>query len=243
MERSGIQGYACGTGSPAPGARLSAMKTIESMIAEVESEVRMTADTLGFDHLSPAVLAALRAVPRHAFVPPEDRDLAYANHPLPIGKGQTISQPYIVAIMSQLLGLAAGERVLELGTGCGYQAAVLAAMGLEVYTIEIVSELAQLARRTLAGLGYDQVQVRAGDAWDGWPEAAPFAGIIVTAAAPRLPDPLIEQLKPGGRLVIPLGGVYEIQELAVYEKDAAGAIRGRGVLPVRFVPVTGRLGR
>ncbi len=215
----------------------------ETLLAEVEAEVRFTARALGFDQLTPAVRAALAEVPRHSFVPPEQRELAYLDYPLPIGRGQTISQPYIVAIMSQLLGVTAGDRVLELGTGSGYQAAVLAAMGLAVYTIEIVPELADQAHRTLASLGYDQVQVRAGDGWGGWPEAAPFDGIIVTAAAPRLPELLLAQLKPGGRLVIPLGGPDELQQLAVYEKDASGAIRGQDLLPVRFVPVTGRLGR
>ncbi len=214
----------------------------EALLAEVEAEVRFTAPALGFDQLTPAVRAALAEVPRHAFVPPQQRDLAYLDHPLPIGRGQTISQPYIVAIMSQLLGVGAGDRVLELGTGSGYQAAVLAAMGLAVYTIEIVPELAEQARKTLAALGYDQVQVRAGDGWGGWPEAAPFDGIIVTAAAPHLPDPLLVQLKPGGRLVIPMGGPDEPQQLAVYEKDASGTIRGQEILPVRFVPVTGGLG-
>ncbi len=215
----------------------------ESLIAEIESEVRHTRQELGFDRLAPAVRAALSAVPRHAFVPPAQRDLAYANHPLPIGSGQTISQPYIVAIMSQLLQCGAGERVLEIGTGCGYQAAVLAAMGLAVYSMEIVLELAQRARTTLAELGYDQVQVRTGDGWQGWPEAAPFAGIIVTAAAPRLPKFLLEQLRPGGRLVIPLGAPEAIQDLCVYVKEATGQAKGHQVLPVRFVPMTSGLRR
>ncbi len=215
----------------------------DALIAEVESEVSATADSLGFDRLSPAVLAALREVPRHAFVPAEHQALAYRNHPLPIGGGQTISQPYIVAIMSQLLGVDPGDRVFELGTGSGYQAAVLAAIGVDVYTVEIVPELAKRAQRTLAGLGYTGVQVRAGDGWKGWPEAAPFDGILVTAAAPRVPEPLIDQLKTGGRLVIPVGEPWDIQELAVYEKDAAGRLRGKALLPVRFVPVTGAQGR
>ncbi|WP_295450127.1 protein-L-isoaspartate(D-aspartate) O-methyltransferase [uncultured Thiodictyon sp.] len=218
------------------------MKERESLIAEVESEVRLTASALGFDRLDPAVRAALLAVPRHAFVPPGQRALAYADHPLPIGRGQTISQPYIVAIMSQLLRVGAGERVLELGTGCGYQAAVLAAMGLDVYTIEIVQELAAGARMRLAELGYDRVQVQTGDGWHGWPQAAPFDAIIVTAAAPRQPQPLLEQLKPGGRLVIPLGEPDSIQQLAVYMKGPSGQLAGQKVLPVRFVPVTGTLG-
>jgi protein-L-isoaspartate(D-aspartate) O-methyltransferase len=219
------------------------MKERELLIAEVESEVRLTASALGFDCLDPAVRAALLAVPRHAFVPPGQRAQAYADHPLPIGRGQTISQPYIVAIMSQLLRASTGERVLELGTGCGYQAAVLAAMGLDVYTIEIVPELAAAARMRLTELRYDRVQVRTGDGWHGWPEAAPFDAIIVTAAAPRVPQPLLEQLKPGGRLVIPVGEPDRIQQLAVYVKGPSGAVEWQYLLPVRFVPVTGDLGR
>jgi protein-L-isoaspartate(D-aspartate) O-methyltransferase len=210
----------------------------EALIAEVQEDVRLTAHALGFSRLSPEVVEALRAVPRHAFVPERQRDLAYGNHPLPIGGGQTISQPYIVAIMTQLLGVGPGDRVFELGTGSGYQAAVLAALGVEVYTVEIVPELAQRARTTLAELGYDRVQVRAGDGWAGWPEAAPFDGIIVTAAAPRLPEPLIDQLRPGGRLVIPVGEPGGFQVLAVYRKEAGELVR-EAQLPVRFVPVTG----
>ncbi len=215
----------------------------EALIEEIESNVLETADALGFSRLAPEVLAAMREVPRHAFVPPEQQALAYRNHPLPIGGGQTISQPYIVAIMSQLLGVGPGDRVFELGTGSGYQAAVLAAMGVEVYTVEIVPELARRAERTLAELGYEGVHVRAGDGWLGWPEAAPFDGIVVTAAAPRIPDPLIDQLKAGGRLVIPVGEAWDLQQLAVYEKDASGRLRGQLLLPVRFVPVTGAQGR
>jgi protein-L-isoaspartate(D-aspartate) O-methyltransferase len=214
----------------------------EALIAEVEADVRLTADTLGFSRLSPEVLAALRAVPRHAFVPELQRDLAYGNYPLPIGGGQTISQPYIVAVMSQMLGVAAGDRVFELGTGSGYQAAVLAAMGVEVYTVEIVPTLAERAAQTLAGLGYDKVQVRTGDGWLGWPAEAPFDGIIVTAAAPRIPEPLVDQLKTGGRLVIPVGDPEDVQQLVVYEKAASGKLVGRSRLPVRFVPVTGNQG-
>ena len=215
----------------------------EALIAEIEADVRLTAHELGFSRLEPAVIAALRSVPRHAFVPEWQQDLAYGNHPLPIGAGQTISQPYIVAIMSQLLGVGQGDRVFELGTGSGYQAAVLAAMGVEVYTVEIVPELAERARETLDSLGYDKVQVRAGDGWLGWPEAAPFDGIIVTAAAPRIPEPLVEQLKTGGRLVIPVGQPDGVQQLVVYEKEPSGELVGRHHLPVRFVPVTGVHGR
>jgi len=215
----------------------------DALLTELESDVRMTAAAIGFDRLTPAVSDALRRVPRHAFVAPEQRDLAYANYPLPIGSGQTISQPYIVAIMSQLLGVGAGDRVFELGTGSGYQAAVLAALGVAVYSMEIVPELAERARMTLQALGYDQVQVRTGDGWLGWPEVAPFDGIIVTAAAPHLPETLLDQLKPGGRLVIPIGAPGGHQELALYQKGPAGAVTGHNLLPVRFVPVTGGLGR
>ena len=215
----------------------------DALIAEVESDVRASAGSLGFSRLAPEVLAALREVPRHAFVPPDQQALAYGNHPLPIGSGQTISQPYIVAIMSQLLGVGPGERVFELGTGSGYQTAVLAAMGVEVYTVEIVPELARRAAQTLSELGYDGVHVRTGDGWLGWPEAAPFDGIVVTAAAPRVPEPLIDQLKAGGRLVIPVGEPCEIQQLAVYKKDSAGRLEGESLLSVRFVPVTGAQGR
>jgi protein-L-isoaspartate(D-aspartate) O-methyltransferase len=211
----------------------------ERLVDRIEAEVRMTASALGFERLDPTVADAMRQVPRHLFVPSTQRAFAYLNHPLPIGKGQTISQPYIVAIMSQLLVVGAGDRVFELGTGSGYQAAVLAQMGVEVYSVEIVPELAERAREQLAAAGYPQVQVRAGDGWLGWPEAAPFDAIILTAAAERLPDQLISQLKPGGRLLMPIGGVDEIQQLVWFEKDDSGQLHRRDLLPVRFVPVTG----
>ncbi len=212
-----------------------------ALLAEVEADVRMTADALGFSSLDPAVANALGQVPRHAFVPAPQRKQAYINYPLPIGRGQTISQPYIVAIMTQLLGVGPGDRVFELGTGSGYQAAVLAQMGVEVYSVEIVPELADKAAETLRGLGYDSVHVRAGDGWLGWPDAAPFDGILVTAAAPKVPETLIEQLAPGGRLVIPIGGPTDVQNLILFEKLASGELIRRNVLPVRFVPVTGPL--
>lgn len=189
------------------------------------------------------VLGAFEKVERHAFVPDRYRAHAYQDHALPIQAGQTISQPYIVALMTQLIDPLTTDTVLEIGTGSGYQAAMLAAMGVEVYTVEIVPELADHARETLDSLGYDKVQVRAGDGWLGWPEAAPFDGIIVTAAAPRIPEPLVEQLKTGGRLVIPVGQPDGVQQLVVYEKDASGELVGRHHLPVRFVPVTGGHGR
>jgi protein-L-isoaspartate(D-aspartate) O-methyltransferase len=188
------------------------------------------------DVRDPRVLAAMRKVPRHLFVPPSMADEAYDDHPLPIGEGQTISQPYIVALMTEMLGLKGGERVLEVGTGSGYQAAVLAEIAGEVYSIEILEPLARQAGATLGRLGYGGVRVRAGDGYLGWPEAAPFDAVIVTAAPDHVPQPLLDQLKVGGRLVIPVGDFY--QELVVCTKSAAGVSR-RGVIPVRFVPMTG----
>jgi protein-L-isoaspartate(D-aspartate) O-methyltransferase len=182
------------------------------------------------------VLAAMRTVPRHRFVPEALRPEAYDDHPLPIGEGQTISQPYIVAIMSELLRLEGGERVLEVGTGSGYQAAVLAGLAAEVYSIEIVEPLARQAAATLRELGYTGVAVRAGDGYLGWPEAAPFDAIIVTAAPDHVPQPLVDQLKPGGRLVIPVGVFY--QELLQCVKAPQG-LQCTSVIPVRFVPLTG----
>jgi protein-L-isoaspartate(D-aspartate) O-methyltransferase len=182
------------------------------------------------------VLAAMGKVPRHQLVPREVRSQAYADRPLPIGEGQTISQPYIVAYMTEQLRLKGGERVLEVGTGSGYQAAVLAEIAAEVYTIEIVAALGKRAEGDLARLGYKNVTVRIGDGYRGWPEKAPFDAIVVTAAPPEVPAPLIEQLKPGGRLVLPVGETF--QELLLVTKDAGGVQRKR-LLPVRFVPMTG----
>jgi protein-L-isoaspartate(D-aspartate) O-methyltransferase len=188
----------------------------------------------------PLTLAAMRKVERHRFVPEASVESAYADHPLPIGHGQTISQPYIVAFMTEALGLQGGERVLEVGTGSGYQAAVLAEIAARVYTIEIVEPLATEARERLAALGYRNVEVRSGDGYRGWPEAAPFDAIIVTAAAPRIPEPLTDQLADGGRLVIPVGD--EFQELVVVTRRGTG-LEERRVLPVRFVPMTGEVRR
>lgn len=211
---------------------------VERLIAEIEADVAMTAGQLGFDRLEPAVIQALREIPREVFVPPTERHLAYRNHPLPIGQGQTISQPYIVAIMSQLLGVGPGDRVFELGTGSGYQAAILAAMGVEVYSVEIVPELAERAAATLATLGLDRVRVKAGDGWLGWPEAAPFDAIVLTAAATEIPRPLVEQLKPGGRLLMPLGDPQRVQQLVLFVRGPQGDLIQREILAVRFVPVT-----
>jgi protein-L-isoaspartate(D-aspartate) O-methyltransferase len=184
------------------------------------------------------VLTAMRKVPRHDFVSPAARMDAYGDHPLPIGHGQTISQPYIVAFMTEALGLKGSEKVLEVGTGSGYQAAVLSGVASEVYSIEIVAPLAEEARERMARLGYRNVFVRAGDGYKGWPEAAPFDAIIVTAAAPKIPEPLKAQLKDGGRLVIPLGD--ENQELVLLTRRG-DAYDERRVLPVRFVPMTGEV--
>lgn len=184
------------------------------------------------------VLAAMREVPRHLFVPPEMRPSAYDDRPLPIGEGQTISQPYIVGLMSELLGVGPGDRVLEIGTGSGYQAAVLAAMGCEVYSIEIRESLALSAGERLEGAGYPGVHLRVGDGYQGWPQAAPFAGIIVTAAPDRIPEPLLEQLRMGGRMVIPVGDFYQTLKVLTRTEDG---VTERPVIPVRFVPMTGEV--
>ena len=183
-------------------------------------------------------LAAMRKVPRHEFVPAEMEPRAYEDRPLPIGHEQTISQPYIVAFMTEALGLRGGETVLEVGTGSGYQAAVLAEIAARVYSIEIVAPLAERARADLARLGYRNVHVRAGDGYQGWPEAAPFDAIMVTAAAPRIPEPLLAQLKDGGRLIIPVG---EDDQSLVVIRRTGDRFAEQTVLPVRFVPMTGKV--
>lgn len=184
----------------------------------------------------PEVLRAMRKVPRHAFVPKSQQMQSYEDRPLPIGHRQTISQPYIVALMSELADVGPGDTVLEVGTGSGYQAAVLAELGAKVFSIEIVEPLAKRAATTLEELGYDDVEVRHGDGYAGWPEHAPFDAVVVTAAPPKIPAPLKEQLKVGGRLVIPVGKYF--QSLKVVTRTRKG-FREREVLPVRFVPMTG----
>ena len=186
----------------------------------------------------PRTLQAMRKVPRHLFVPAASASQAYEDYPLPIGHGQTISQPYIVAFMTEALGLKGGETVLEVGTGSGYQSAVLSEIAARVYSIEIVTALAEEARARLARLAYATVEVRAGDGYLGWPEKGPFDAIMVTAAAPRIPEPLKEQLRDGGRLILPVGD--ESQELIVVTRRGA-AFEERRVLPVRFVPMTGKV--
>ena len=184
-----------------------------------------------------ATLTSMRTVPRHEFVPPEHQPDAYGDFPLPIGYGQTISQPYIVAYMTEVLRPHPGMKVLEVGTGSGYQAAVLAAAGCEVYTVEIFEALATAARNRLAALGFRKVTVRHGDGHFGWSEHAPFDAVIVTAAAGYIPPELIEQLKPGGRMIIPVGSVYGVQYLILVEKDAQGKVTTRTLIPVQFVPM------
>jgi|SRR5439155_1608281 len=183
------------------------------------------------------VLAAMRSVPRHLFVPPGAESHAYDDSPLSIGHEQTISQPYIVALMTELVRPRADDRALEIGTGSGYQAAVLSRVVGTVYTIEIVEALARAAEQRLKALDYRSVVVRAGDGYAGWPERAPFDVIVVTAAPDHVPQPLVDQLKPGGRMVIPVGSVYERQDLDLIEKDLSGATSTRHVTPVRFVPL------
>lgn len=202
---------------------------------------RMVEDQIVARGVSDAtVIRAMKKVPRHEFVPENFQNQAYRDHPLPIGHEQTISQPYIVAFMTEKLNLKGGEKVLEIGTGSGYQAAVLAEIAKEVYTIEIVEALANRAARTLKEQGYDNVHVRAGDGYQGWPEHAPFDAIMVTAAPDHVPQPLIEQLKKGGRMIIPVGSMF--QELRLIEKTEEGVIE-RDILPVRFVPMTGEAQR
>ena len=185
---------------------------------------------------NPRVLSALLKVERHRFVPEENLNSAYSDQPLPIGEGQTISQPYIVALMTELLDLKGDEKVLEIGTGSGYQAAILAELSKEVYTIEIIESLASMSKKRLSELGYQNIQVKAGDGYLGWPEFAPFDAIIVTAAPDHIPKPLIEQLKEGGRMVVPVG--THTQELKKIVKRS-GKIETTDVIPVLFVPMTG----
>jgi protein-L-isoaspartate(D-aspartate) O-methyltransferase len=203
-----------------------------------QSRLRMVRDQIQQRGIrNQAVLEAMRATPRHLFVPDAQRDSAYQDHPLPIGYSQTISQPYIVAFMTELLDVAKSHRVLEIGTGSGYQAAVLSPLAGQVYTIEIVPELAKRSASLLEKLGYANVTVRLGDGYKGWPEKAPFDRIILTAAPPELPQALVDQLKPGGRLVAPVGGSSWTQELILVEKSANGKLSRRSVLDVRFVPM------
>ncbi len=205
-----------------------------ALVAELRAEARDSATRIGRE-----VLDALARVPRHQFVPTSQQRFAYENRPLPIGYGQTISQPYIVALMTELARPGRGHKVLEIGTGSGYQAAVLAELVGQVYSIEIVEPLGAQAAKRLRALGYDNIETRIGDGYYGWKEHAPFDAIVVTAAASSVPPSLIRQLKPGGRMVIPVGSGFFTQTLMLVEKDAKGRVRTQQILPVRFVPLTG----
>ena len=210
------------------------------MVSEVEAMYAETRSETGLPAMSPAVRKALGKVERHRLVPPSEASRAYRNHPLPIGSGQTISQPYIVALSTDLLNPRASDVVLEVGTGSGYQAAVLAEIVARVYSIEIIESLGKTAAKRLEELGYGNIEVKIGDGYQGWPEKAPFDGIVVTAAAPRVPQALIDQLKPGGRMVSPVGGDGGTQYLKVLTKRADGGVDEKRVLPVRFVPLVPR---
>jgi protein-L-isoaspartate(D-aspartate) O-methyltransferase len=207
------------------------------MVSEVDAMYAETRSETGLAAMSPGVRRALGKVARHRLVPPGEASRAYRNQPLPIGSGQTISQPYIVALSADLLNPKPGDVVLEVGTGSGYQAAVLAEIGARVYSIELIPALGNEARRRLEELGYGNIEVRIGDGYAGWPEKAPFDGIVVTAAAPHVPQALVEQLRTGARMVIPVGGESDMQYLKVLTKRADGGVEEKRVLPVRFVPL------
>ena len=211
----------------------------QRMVKEVLADATATAAYTGRGALSLQVVAAMEKVERHRFVPPGLAALAYLNRPLPIGYGQTISQPFIVALMTDLMKVKAGDKVLEIGTGSGYQAAMLAEITGSVYSIEIIEPLGIEAGERLRSLGYRNVQTKVGDGYYGWPDAAPFDAIMVTAAASHVPPPLIRQLKPGGRMVIPLGTQFMTQSLMLVEKQQDGSVITRQILPVAFVPLTG----
>lgn len=209
------------------------------MVDAIREHAESAGAALGGEPLDPAVLEVMNDVPRHAFVPEDVRGEAYEDRPLPIGHGQTISQPFMVALMTDLLDLEDGDKVLEIGTGSGYQAAVLSPLADQVYSIEIVPELGRTAAEALEQAGYANVETTVGDGYYGWPDQAPFDAIVVTAAASHIPPPLIEQLKPGGRMIVPVGSAFYSQQLMLVEKTVDGKITTRQLLPVRFVPLTG----
>ena len=215
------------------------MNNQQRMIKEIEMEIRLTRGYTGINSFDDRVMSVMGQVPRHQFVPPELRSQAYDNGPLPIGSGQTISQPYIVALMTHLLNPESSDTILEVGTGSCYQAAILSCLVKKVYSIEIVEELAKKADSRLHKSGYINIEVLSGDGYYGLPEHAPYDGIVVTAAAPFIPQPLIDQLRPGGRLVIPVGLPYRHQELMLVEKQENGQIETHDILGVAFVPLTG----
>jgi len=209
----------------------------QEMLEDINAEVRYTHSLIGKDALDPRVMEAVRKVPRDAFVPPNMKSAAFENGPLPIGYGQTISQPYIVALMTDLLAPEAEHRILEIGTGSGYQTAILSQLCSKVYSLEVVAELGAIAADVFKRLGYHNIEMRIGDGYLGWPEHAPYDGIIVTAAATHIPSALAEQLRPGGRLVIPVGLPYSHQELMLARKDEQGKMLTDSVLGVAFVPL------
>ena len=215
------------------------MNTVDEMLRTIEAESLLTQGFTGRSALRPEVMKAMGRVPREEFVPKYLKPMAYENHPLPIGKGQTISQPFIVALMTDLLNPDPDDVILEVGAGSGYQAAVLSLLVKQVYTLEIIPSLAEITSARLRKLGYDNVEVCLGDGHGGWPEHAPFDGIIVAATAPHVPPALKEQLKPGGRIVIPIGYPDRAQNLLVLEKDKSKKFTTRNILPVAFVPLTG----
>lgn len=218
------------------------MNEIERMISDIEMEVALTRDLIGKNALNHRVMAAMKQVPRHEFISEILRYRAYDNGPLPIGLGQTISQPYIVALMSDLLNPEPDDVILEIGTGSGYQSSVLGQLVKQVYSVEIIADLAEQADNRLNRLGYKNIEIHVGDGYLGWPEHAPYEGIIVTAAAPHIPEPLLEQLRPGARLVIPVGFPHSHQHLKVLEKKSDGTIETQNILGVSFVPLTGKHG-
>ncbi|MDD2661228.1 MAG: protein-L-isoaspartate(D-aspartate) O-methyltransferase [Methylococcales bacterium] len=215
------------------------MKDMQRMVNDIEMEIHLTRHLIGKNSFDDRVMAAMKRVPRHEFLPGDLRYCAYDNGPAPIGSGQTISQPYIVALMSDLLNTRPSDIILEIGTGSGYQAAILSQLVQQVYSIEIIEDLATEARKRLNKLGYDNIEVRNDDGYSGWLEHAPYDGVIVTAAAPHIPQPLIDQLRAGARLVIPVGLPYSHQELMVVKKKTNGEAETRQVLGVAFVPLTG----
>ena len=211
----------------------------QQMVREIRQSVADTTRYIGRSALNERVMSAMGTVPRHEFVPPSMISSAYQNRPLPIGHGQTISQPYIVALMTDLVDLDGQDTVLEIGTGSGYQAAILAQLVNKVYTIEIVEALGLSAAKRLQKLAYNNVETRIGDGYYGWPEQGPFDAIVVTAASSHIPPPLVQQIKPGGIMLIPVGSQFQVQQLTLVRKDEKGGVITRQVLPVRFVPLTG----
>jgi len=212
----------------------------QRLAEEIAAMARETREAVGKPAFDARVMEVIARVPRHEFVPADQVPYAYRNRPLPIGYGQTISQPYIVALMTDLARAEAGHKVLEVGTGSGYQAAVMAHLAKAVYTIEVIEPLGTQAARRLKAMGYGNVEVRLGDGYNGWEEHAPYDAILVTAAASHVPPPLLRQLKPGGRMVIPVGAAFMVQHLMVVEKRLDGSVSTRQILPVQFVPLTGQ---